>query len=268
MAIDDCKVHETSDSETTGKNGSCSETTDGEVIASEETASETTGVQMAEIEAALWAVRASACELLAFSLRYPTEELGEVVASGEWQDAAEEISQALGAVLPNEWAEGVAQTDYHDMRAEATRLFIGSPTPECSPYEGYWRAQDEGVQPLMFVNPHTMEVERFCHACGLGNPEGVNEPLDAISTEMELMEYLASLAAGMAQPVPTTPPFDELPGGSVAAAYEQFMAEHVMSFAPRLAEWLETNAHTAYYRAVGHLLGAFLQSLTTADCGK
>lgn len=258
MTIDDSKTSEMSDAKPANQETSCSQ----------ETTTDAAVPQMTEAEAALWAVRASACELLAFSLRYPTEELSEVVASGEWQDAAEEIAQALGVNLSDDWAEGAAQTDYHDMRAEATRLFVGSPTPECSPHEGYWRAQDDGVQPLMFVNPHTMEVERFCHACGLGNPEGVNEPLDALSTEMELLEYLASLAAGMIEAVPTAPSVDELPGGSAAASYEQFMAEHVMSFAPRFAEWLKTNAHTAYYRAVGSLLDALLQPLAATSCGK
>lgn len=251
MTIEDPKIDETIDTETASQKDPCSQAT----------AQKAGATPISEAEAALWAVRASACELLAFSLRYPTEELNEVVVSGEWQDAAEEIAQALGVNLSDGWAEDVSQTDYHDMRAEATRLFVGSPMPECSPHEGYWRAQDDGVQPLMFVNPHTMEVERFCHTCGLGNPEGVNEPLDAISTEMELLEYLASLAAGMIEPVPTAPSLDELPGGSAIAAYDQFMAEHVMSFAPRFAEWLKTNAHTAYYRAVGGLLDALLQPL-------
>lgn len=58
-----------------------------------------------------------------------------------------------------------------------------------------WRAKAEGVQPLLFVNPHSMAVERFCKACGLGRPEGTNEPLDAVWTELELLEYLALRAA-------------------------------------------------------------------------
>ncbi len=208
----------------------------------------------------LWALRAAACELLAVSFRYPDETLKEALGSGEWVDAADEIWGALGMSLPDQWAEGATETDYHDLRAEATRLFVGTPTPECSPYEGFWRAQDEGVQPLMFVNPHSMEVERFCRACGLGNPEGVNEPLDALATEMELLEYLASLSAGMAEPVPTSPALAELPGGSPEGAYAQFMVDHLLTFAPRMGAWLEEHATTAYYRAAGRLLQAFTAS--------
>ena len=45
-------------------------------------------------------------------------------------------------------------------------------------YEGVWAAEADGVQPLLFVNPRSMEVERFMRSCGLGRPEGTNEPLD------------------------------------------------------------------------------------------
>ncbi|MEI3231974.1 MAG: molecular chaperone TorD family protein [Gordonibacter pamelaeae] len=63
---------------------------------------------------------------------------------------------------------------------------MGAPEPAVSPYEGVWRAADDGVQALLFVNPHSMEVERFMRACGLGRPEGTNEPLDHVATECEL----------------------------------------------------------------------------------
>ncbi|MCI8469153.1 MAG: molecular chaperone TorD family protein [Eggerthellaceae bacterium] len=218
----------------------------------------------AGVDADRWAVLASACELLALSLRYPDEALHGIVASGEWQDAAEEIWGVLGAPLAEGWAEGAADTDYHDMRADATRLFVGVPAPVCSPNEGYWRAEDAGVQPLMFINPHSMEVERFCRACGLGQPEGVNEPLDHVGTELELLEYLASLAGGIAAPLEGGPALDELPGGGPAQAYAQFMAEHLATFAPRFAERLGQEARTPYYRALSRLLAAFLGNVLPA----
>ncbi len=96
------------------------------------------------------------------------------------------------------------------LRPEATRLFVGAPAPAVSPYEGVWRAADDGVQALLFVNPHSMEVERFMRACGLGRPEGTNEPLDHVATECELLEHLALRAAGAVPPeerppAPTSP---------------------------------------------------------------
>lgn len=161
-----------------------------------------------------WMLRAAACELLALGLRYPGAELAQAVASGEWAEAAEELATALGLALPEGFADGAAgavdgaagaaegDADaaalLHALRAEATRLFVGAPEPACSPYEGVWRAADDGVEALLFVNPHSMAVERFCRSCGLGRPEGTNEPLDHAATELELLQHLASLAAARA----------------------------------------------------------------------
>ena len=146
----------------------------------------------------LWQVKATTWELLALSFRYPDEVLAGAVASGEWADAAGEVAGALGLSLPESFeADARAAVGeelealLHALRAEATHLFVGAPDPVCSPYEGVWRAADDGVQALLFVNPHSMDVERFMKSCGLGRPEGTNEPLDHVSTECELLEHLA-----------------------------------------------------------------------------
>ena len=142
------------------------------------------------VSADIWQARAAMCELLALSFRYPEDKvLAEAIASGEWGEAADEIASALGidwtaAAAPGA-AEAAALPDPDDiqkeLRPEATRLFVGAPEAACSPYEGVWRAKAEGVQPLLFVNPHSMAVERFCKSCGLGRPEGTNEPLTRVA---------------------------------------------------------------------------------------
>ena len=202
----------------------------------------------------LWMTRAAACELLALSLRYPTDELARILASGEWADAAREIAAALGAELSED-----AMADLPG--PEATYLFVGAPNPSCSPYEGVWRAEADGVQPLMFVNPRSMEVERYCHACGLGSPDGTNEPLDHVATEFELLEILALRAAGaveQAEGEGWAVPDAELPGGSASAAYDQFVADHLSTWVPDFAERLFTEARIPFYRSVAGLLSAFL----------
>lgn len=213
----------------------------------------------------LWAARAAACELLAFSLRHPDGSLAEAAASGEWADAAEEIASALGLELPDSFAADArahAGKDpdklLHALRAEATWLFVGAAEPAVSPYEGVWRAGDDGVQALLFVNPHSMAVERFCRACGLGQPEGVNEPLDHVATELELLQYLASLEAGIALPAADGPALGELPGGSAAAAYDRFLGEHVLAWMPRLADAVAEKTRLPFYRAAAALLSAYL----------
>lgn len=213
-----------------------------------------------------WAARAAVCELLALSLRYPTAELAEAVSSGEWADAAEEIAAALELALPESFSEDArahvgepAEILSRSLGAEATYLFIGVPDPAASPFEGVWRAEDDGVDPLLFVNPHSMAVERFCRSCGLGQPDGVNEPLDHVATELELLQYLASLEAGLASPAVGGPSLEDLPGGSAAAAYEMFLAEHVLAWVPRFASRVSEATRLPYYRAVADLLAAFLR---------
>jgi len=211
------------------------------------------------------ALRAAVCELLAFSFRYPTPELAEVVASGEWAEAAEEIAGALGLKLSESFAADARanagedpEALQHALRAEATHLFVGAPEPAVSPYEGVWRAADDGVQALLFVNPHSMAVERFCRSCGLGRPEGTNEPLDHVATELELLQYLCMLEAGLAAPAEDGPAPDALPGGSPAAAYDQFMEEHVLAWMPRFAEAMAEKSRVPFFRAVAALLAAYL----------
>lgn len=271
-----------------------------------------------DVSAEGWMLRAAACELLAFSLRYPDAELAAALASGEWADAAEEVAAALGLSLPEGFAAdaracagkgaGLAgavdaptadaggcpedsESLLHGLRAEATRLFVGAPEPAVSPYEGVWRAADDGVQALLFVNPHSMAVERFCRSCGLGRPEGTNEPLDHAATELELLQHLASLAAAHAASADAASAADvaasdarddeaaasalepdsavaaeptdataELPGGSAAAAYEQFLREHALTWMPRFAEAVVTETRVPFYRATVALLDTFLSS--------
>ena len=201
-----------------------------------------------------WAARATAWELAALSFRYPGPELEGAVASGEWAEAAREIAGALGLALPEGFGAGASA---EGLRPEATRLFVGAPEPAVSPYEGVWRAADDGVQALLFVNPHSMEVERFRRACGLGRPEGTNEPLDHVATECELMEHLALRAAG-AEPPEGAPAGADLPGGSPEAAYGAFLEGHARAWMPRVAERVAAESRVPFYRDAAAFLGALV----------
>lgn len=201
-----------------------------------------------------WATRATAWELAALSFRYPGPELEGAVASGEWAEAAREIVGALGLALPEGFGAGASA---EGLRPEATRLFVGAPEPAVSPYEGVWRAADDGVQALLFVNPHSMEVERFMRGCGLGRPEGANEPLDHVATECELLEHLALRAVGTVAPE-GAPADADLPGGSPAAAYGAFLEEHARAWMPRFAERVAAETRAPFYRGAAALLGALV----------
>ncbi|MDO4291320.1 MAG: molecular chaperone TorD family protein [Eggerthellaceae bacterium] len=240
------------------------------------------------VSADVWQTRAALCELLALGFRYPEgDDLTQAVASGEWIDAAREIAEALGLDwVPSELlTDGVGDADAcgvgglgsdgaaieppsasdladvsslrTTLRAEATRLFVGAPDPEVSPYEGVWRAADDGVQALLFVNPHSMAVERFMKECGLGRPEGTNEPLDALWTELEFLQLVCMFESGMTEP-PEGARLAE--GDSWAAVYERFLAEHVLTWAPRFAEKVRATARVSFYRETADLLAAFMKA--------
>lgn len=120
-----------------------------------------------------------------------------------------------------------------------------------------WAAGADGVQPLLFVNPRSMEVERFMRSCGLGRPEGTNEPLDHVATECELLERLALRAAGAPASGEAAPDGAGLPGGSPAAAYETFLSGHAQAWMPAFAERLAAGAPSLLPRG-GGLLGALV----------
>ncbi len=217
-------------------------------------------------DASVWQVRTTAWELLSLSFAYPTHDVAAAVASEEWADAAQEIATALGLELAFGAFEGMdiyvgaeEEALLHQLRTEATRLFVGAPSPVVSPYEGVWRAEDDGVQPLLFVNPHSMEVERFMKQCGLGRPEGTNEPLDHAGTECSLLEFLAGVEAGI-MALPEGIDAASLPGGSAEVAYAKFLEDHAQTWMPRFAAKTADETREPFYCAVSALLAVLLKT--------
>lgn len=207
-------------------------------------------------DSTVWQARAEMCELLAMALRYPDGTLAGAVASGEWAEAAREVASVLEVEVPcgeddEDLAAGMrADEILHALRVEATRLFIGAPTPAVSPYESIWRAP-EGAEAVLFVSKSAMAVERFCAHVGLGRPEGTNEPLDHIATELELLSYIAAHACAG----------DLLDNGTIPGdAYARFRREHLDVWAGRFCDALAARTRLPFYRAVAGLLGAFLVS--------
>lgn len=210
-----------------------------------------------------WQVLATLYELLAFSFAYPTKDLAEVLASGEWEEAAQELVTILNLAPAEETPfselseyKGLgAEQALHRLRVEHTRLFIGAPTSLISPYEGVWRAADEGVDALLFVNPHSTEVERTMNSLGVGRPEGTNEPLDHISTEFELLQYLAMIEAGLTEPTSGV----EAPEEGWSSAHDTFLKEHVLAWVPRFADKVIVETKEPFFKTASALLKATLE---------
>lgn len=213
-----------------------------------------------ERDAASWQARAALCELLALTFRYPTDGLVAAVESNEWLDAAREIAEAAGLELEDGvWEQAcldeVRGDVLHALRVEATYLFIGTPDVRVSPYEGAWRAKAEERDFFAFIDPHTVEVEHFARDCGLGQPEGKNEPLDHIATELELLQYLALIASKAVVLDGNTEAV--FPGGSASAAYAKFVDDHASAWMPEFAEAVFETARLPIYRMAAKMLESF-----------
>lgn len=214
-----------------------------------------------EILPATWQARAALCELLALTFRYPSEGLVSAVETGEWLDAAREIAEAADLDLPEGVFEDACLSEdvedtLHALRVEATYLFVGTPNVRVSPFEGAWRAKAEGRDFYAFVDPHSVEVEHFARDCGLGQPEGTNEPLDNVATELELLQYLALVAGGSV--VPENGSEADFPGGSAAAAYDAFAEEHARVWMPGFADAVAEASRIPLYRMAARMLRAYL----------
>ena len=224
---------------------------------------------MSTVENEVWVTRATAWELAAFSFRYPTGELAQAIVSGEWAAAAREVLDALGIQAPGELEENLSglaaacrdiapEALLHRLRVEATRLFVGPSTPACSPYEGVWRAKAEGVEPLLFVNPHSMAVERFVRARGFKGSEGGNEPFDHIVAECELLEVLAFQAANASSDSSLLRGNADLSGEAPETAYDEFICNHGSQWMPGFARELRARAQHSFYCAAAEYLVVLL----------
>ncbi|GHT77863.1 hypothetical protein FACS1894104_0170 [Actinomycetota bacterium] len=208
----------------------------------------------------MWITKAAFFEALALGFLYPNQTLIDALASGEYAEALDEIStfleidgeDVLQAITDLAAYKGQDKDQLlHQLRREHTRLFIGSPESEVSPYAGVWYAQEQGVQPLLFVNKESMAVERFMRQCGVGQPEGTNEPLDHIGSELEFLQYLALIKAQA-----VTPPADiSIPSD----AYEQFYQDHITNWVPDFAQKTIQTTKTPFFSAISRLLLAYVK---------
>jgi TorA maturation chaperone TorD len=202
-----------------------------------------------------WLVRATFYELLAQSFLYPSEVLVAAVGSGDYAQAAREIGVALGHAAGS-WDDILDELDayeacdqqtlFHQLRVEYTRLFIGAPVPVVSPYGGIWQARAEGTEPLLFIGSETLAVERIMRSAGVGNHQGHKEPLDHIGSELEFLQYLCLVLAGV-EPAHEQAEVSE-------AVYHDFVAKHIRNWSSDFANAVLAQSAEPFYCAAAHLL--------------
>jgi TorA maturation chaperone TorD len=202
-----------------------------------------------------WINKAALYELCAHAFLLTTKELTDALVSGEYAEALVEIGQAnaLDNAILKETAGEIdryrgrdSDELFHELRTEYTHLYVGAPEPAVPPFAGVWWAREVGVEPLLFVNKESMAVERFMRSCGIGQPEGTNEPLDHVGSELEFLQYLCLLRAEAVK----APEAVETP----ERAYEDFYATHFSDWIRKFAHATDEASRVSFYRSVARVL--------------
>ncbi|KAB1197463.1 MULTISPECIES: molecular chaperone [Haloferax] len=152
--------------------------------------------------------------VLATCWREPTERVAETATAG-----------ALSSVVGD-----VGAVDYHDLRAEYTRLFIGPVGPPCPPYESVYRDADAPDEFGPVNGPATMAVRRWYAEFGVAPSSDHTDLPDHIATELEFAAHLAEKG------------LDE--------RLEQFLDEHLRVWAAEFLTLVENETREAFYASL------------------
>lgn len=202
-----------------------------------------------------WMNKAAQYELLALAFAYPSEETTHALVSGEYAEAFEEIG-ALTDASPGylaDWAKalrayaGLDRNEVlHRLRREYTRLFIGQGKTLISPYAGVWDALERGKEPILMIGAESMEIERFMRRCGIGQPEGTNEPLDHIASLLEFLYFLCLVKADAVKPANHADVRDD--------DYQAFFDDHFEVFSRAFANAVLENAKEPFFVSSARML--------------
>lgn len=202
-----------------------------------------------------WMSKAALYELLAKTYVFTTVETAKILVSGEYADAFGEIAQAnnfdivacgkLRASLDS-YAGQDENLVFHSVRKEYTRLYIGRKDPLVTPYAGVWASLEKGEKPLLMVGKESMAIERFMRKCGMGQPEGTNEPLDHIASLLEFLYFLCLVKAEAVKPASYAEIADD--------DYETFFDEHFQPFAHAFANATLAATEEPLFVCASHML--------------
>lgn len=136
----------------------------------------------------------------------------------------------------------------HELRIEATRLFIGD-GPLVENTEGTWLQAHAGIKkPIRMINNHTAEVTAFMKSCGVVRQQKYNDCIDYIENELDFAGYLASEPATL----------DEI-GVNAADKLDEFVNAHMKKWVPGFCDEVCERTNEPYYTGVCTLAKAFLE---------
>ena len=187
--------------------------------------------------------------LLALGFRYPGADTFSRFADGTY---AQEIAQALelcAAEMVAPFQENIAPglqavTSCQELEAAYIGAFeTNMPQPSVSLYEGSHHLH--GNKPGLLL-----ELKSFYSNFGLAMAESENELEDALSAELEFMQFLTAKQVQAEEGV-----LDRVP---YLRAQRDFLQRHLVAWLPVLQAEVESKLKHPFYRALGVLANDFV----------
>jgi len=184
------------------------------------------------------------------------EELSEPEFFSEAPFAMEQPDVATGLQQLTRWSDAMQTQEGEDrlmeLRIDYTQLLVGGNEFETPPWESVYFNEDR-----MLFQKETLEVRAWYRKFGLAAEKKGKEPDDHIALELSFLAHLASLGLE-AYHQQDLERYDEL-----MAAQHDFLAAHVLRWAPAWCDLVILHAQTDFYRGTAFLLRGVLIELTS-----
>ncbi len=170
----------------------------------------------------------------------------------EWPLSSAQEETQNGLRLMGAFCAAWNESMLPDLESDFNRLFVGPGQPLAPPWESYYLSRDH----LLFQE-QTLAVRQAYRTFGLEAPHLHSEPDDSLSLELSFMaelcaRHVAALDAGQG-------------GGQVKIldAQRQFLASHLLPWAPPCLRQIIESARLDFYRADAFLaLGCLIETGT------
>jgi len=168
----------------------------------------------------------------------------------EWPLSPAREETRIGLRLMGEFCGAWNESRLPDLESDFNRLFVGPGQPLAPPWESYYLSRDH----LLFQE-QTLAVRQAYRRFGLEAPHLHSEPDDSLSIELSFMAELCALCGKASRTGSGRGP-DE-----IIEAQRQFLASHLLRWAPQCLRQVIESARFDYYRAGAFLgLGCLLET--------
>lgn len=167
----------------------------------------------------------------------------------EWPLSADNEQTQIGLQLLQTFLDSWHSTQLADLQRDYARLFIGPDRLLAPPWESVYLSREH----LLFEE-QTLAVRNFYGRFNLQAPNLNSEPDDHIGLELAFMAHLCTLGlTAVAQN-------DVAAVETSLQALRDFLAQHLLRWAPQFCQKVIEQAQTDYFRGVGYLTLGCLQT--------